>query len=227
MKYTSPPTTKFGHNMAGNPQLKDMTGKVFGYLMVIQRNGSYKNTTRAAWLCRCKCGKQTTVAGDNLRGGKSTSCGCKSNEAKITHGKTGSRAFNTWAGMIQRCTNKNCNHWDRYGGRGIMVCDRWMKFENFYEDMGDPPPKRSLDRIDNDGDYEPGNCRWATWSQQTLNQRQRTVKKYETAEGPMTIYEIMGRTGLTHPAVSYRIKMGWSPKELLLKPNERCKSTIS
>lgn len=213
--------------MAGNPQVKDMTGKVFGYLTVIQRNGSYRNTTRAAWLCRCKCGKETTVAGDNLRGGKSTSCGCKSNEAKFTHGKSGSRVFNIWNGMLQRCTNKRCKAWKHYGGRGIKVCERWMTFENFYADMGEPSGDLSLDRIDNDGNYEPGNCRWATWSQQMRNQRQRTMQKHDTPEGPMTIYEIMDRTGLTHAAVSYRIKMGFPPDQILRPAHKTQRSTIS
>lgn len=212
--------------MAGNPQVKDMTGQTFGFLHVIRRNGNYRNTTRAAWLCRCQCGNETTVAGDNLRLGKSKSCGCQLG-GKVTHGKTGTSIFHRWTHMIQRCTNPKNKAWKHYGGRGIRVCERWLTFENFLEDMGEPPEDLSIDRINNDGNYEPGNCRWATWSQQTRNQRQRTMKKYATSKGPMTIYEIMEETGLTHPAVSYRIKVGYSPSDLFLPANKLRKSTTS
>ena len=91
-----------------------------------------------------------------------------------SHGKSYSKAYYAWISMKQRCLDKNNERWDQYGGRGIGVCDRWLKFENFYEDMGDPPTKKhSLDRIDNDLGYSKENCRWATWSQQSSNRRFR------------------------------------------------------
>jgi len=91
-----------------------------------------------------------------------------------THGKRHSRVYRTWDGMIQRCTNPNQPHYERYGGRGITVCDAWRAFANFYADMGDPPTdQHSIDRIDNMRGYQPDNCRWATPSEQTFNQRKR------------------------------------------------------
>lgn len=93
---------------------------------------------------------------------------------KVKHGKAGTRIYRVWSEMIQRCTNPNNQHWDRYGGRGISVCERWLAFEGFYADMGDcPGPGLSLDRVDNDGNYEPANCRWATKFEQGINRAKK------------------------------------------------------
>ncbi len=134
-------------------------------------------------LFLCECGAKKVMLIYNVRSGKSKSCGCLAREwtsaNKRTHGRSFSQGYNktyrAWQSMIDRCTNRNVPNYRHYGGRGIEVCDRWRtSFENFLADMGDSPgPGFSLDRINNDGHYEPSNCRWATARQQRINQRSR------------------------------------------------------
>lgn len=169
--------------------------------MVFRRIENAGNRVR--WACQCDCGKQVNVLGSSLRPGVTVSCGCSKREkARVsgrrnkTHCMTRTPAYQSWSGMKDRCLNKNDHAYERYGGRGIKVCERWMKFENFLADMGEKPDGQSIDRIDNDGDYEPSNCRWATCAQQNLNKRNSRRAKYKGETIPLI--EISRLSGLKY-----------------------------
>lgn len=200
--------------MDGQKQFKDMTGKKFGYLTVIRRDGQYRTTTRAAWLIRCVCGKEWTVDGSSLRSGKMRSCGCKKGEQRITHGLSKEPIYAIWCTMKARCLNPNHHFYYRYGGRGIQVDPRWMDFELFVKDMGKPKPGTTLDRIDNDGNYTKSNCRWATRKQQANNTRRNVVIK--TSQGSMSIEDAANYAGITYNAMQKRIEICLSGDDLLL-----------
>jgi hypothetical protein len=156
-------------------RLLNLNGKVFGRLTVLERH-SPRGGKKIFWLCRCSCGKECIVMGSNLRAGFTRSCGCLFREqvgARIrTHGMSGTREYHTWTSMVGRCTRPHYPSFRNYGGRGIKVCKRWLGakgFANFLKDMGARPSDMSLDRINNDGDYKPSNCRWATDEMQRKN----------------------------------------------------------
>jgi len=159
-------------------KIVDITGQRFGRLRVLKP--IEQRYRRYYWLCQCDCGQETTVDGIKLRNGNTRSCGCFRNETTVsrtlTHGhskrKGWTQEYRSWTKIFQRCYNPKCKNFHDYGGRGITVCERWLQFENFIADMGNKPtPKHSLDRINNDGNYEPGNCRWATHTEQMRNRR--------------------------------------------------------
>ncbi len=156
--------------------------------LLVQRLAGRDGHRNRLWECRCDCGNSVTVPTANLRSGNTGSCGCLNREESVSrcrdrtmHGecrdKQPSSEYRTWNDMIRRCVNPNHAAWQHYGGRGITVCRQWREnFTAFLRDIGRrPSPQHSLDRINNDGNYEPGNCRWATASEQRRNQRERKI----------------------------------------------------
>jgi hypothetical protein len=162
----------------------DLTGQRFGRLSVVGSEGSDRHQF-ATWHCKCECGKAIVALGIHLRSGNTKSCGCLATEvqSRIKHGHSCSRLYPkgmskeyaAWANMIQRCTNSNRTGWSDYGGRGIQVCDEWLEdFEAFFRHVGlAPSAAHSIDRIDNNGNYEPDNVQWSTQKWQCSNQRPR------------------------------------------------------
>jgi hypothetical protein len=155
----------------GNPtyRIRDLTGQRFGSLVVMECAGVRGN---AQWLCKCDCGNEAIVNGNRLTGGNTTSCGCYRVNITTKHGMHRSGTYTSWCKMLTRCTNPNDVAYARYGGRGIAVCERWLRFENFLADMGERPPGTTIDRKENDGNYEPSNCRWADRATQNRNRVQ-------------------------------------------------------
>lgn len=162
-------------------KIKNLLGKKYGKLLVIEQLEERKNN-KVVWKCKCDCGNTTNVVGTQLTNGNTKSCGCISNP----HGMFGTRIYNVWRGMKERCYVEKSHSYPLYGGRGIKVCDEWQEFIPFMEwaysngyDESAPRGQCTIDRIDNDGDYEPSNCRWVSMSVQANNKNSNVFVEYK------------------------------------------------
>ena len=193
-------------------KFQDLTGMTFGRLTVIERAPNIGNLT--AWLCRCECGKEIIVTAGDLKRKHTTSCGCGSVEKLIerstTHGMTHTKIYRKWGNMIDRCENPNCKMYPYYGGRGIKVCERWHKFENFYEDVSKlehfGEKGYSLDRIRVNEDYKPGNVRWADRNTQARNKRNNVIVEYQGVQ--MCLAEAAEKSGISYSTLCNRYQHG-------------------
>lgn len=209
-----------------NSRFKDLTNKVFGRWTVL----SFRRTTsdKPAWLCRCECGTEKVVRAIYLIDGRSQSCGCFQRECVseqfATHRKTGSPEHRTWKSMIGRCCNPKNPKYPDYGGRGIRVCDCWREsFQAFFDDMGRRPSGHTLDRIDNDGNYEPSNCRWAVLAEQANNKRTNHFLEYDGKR--MSIADWSRHVGIPKAVINDRInRYKWSVEKSLTTPSRGTKN---
>lgn len=202
----------------------NLTGKTFGRLTVLgpsELRQRADGRNKRFWLCLCDCGVEKYIPGNSLNTGRTSSCGCLQAEVisklRKTHGCAGSAYYRTWSCMIQRCTNRANPKWKLYGGRGITVCERWASFENFLADMGPrPSTKHTIDRKDNDGNYEPSNCRWATQSEQQNNKRNNFRVTWQGRT--QTVTEWGRELGFSNLALSQRLRAGWTVERALTTP---------
>jgi len=213
-------------------KLIDLTGQQFGRLTVIKRVKNNKHH-QIRWLCQCDCGNYVVVVGNSLRQRLTKSCGCLSIESTIkrntVHGHNNcnyrSKTYTVWDAMIQRCNNSNHPSYKNYGGRGIRVCEAWLKFENFLKDMGESSDKMSIDRINNNGDYCKENCKWSTKKEQERNKRNN--KRITINNDTKLLIEWCEQFNLNANTVRSRIyTYKWTPEEALeiiprKKKNER------
>lgn len=199
--------------------VKDLVGHVFGRLSVLSRDPTNTKWGKARFLCECECGKKKIVTGTDLSMGHTKSCGCWRTELpSITfssHRMRQSAEYRIWMHMKTRCLNPKSRAYPRYGGRGITMCRDWIdSFEAFYRDMGvRPSSKHSIDRIDNDGNYEPSNCRWALPSTQGANRSSVRIIKYNGISDSMAGWS--RRTGIPYMKLRRRIIDGWSLERAL------------
>jgi len=211
----------------------DLTGQRFERLVVIGVHARGNGRPYVTWRCRCDCGKEVVVKGQNLTSQQTKSCGCFKQHIQrmritglnIKHGHSfrgkKSRTYICWQNMIQRCSDPNTERYNRYGGRGIIVCARWQEFNNFLEDMGQAPKGCEIDRIDYDGNYELTNCRWVTRREQANNRSDNRPRPLTLKGITRNLSEWAHLLGLSHKTISNRLNRGWSVERALLTKQGR------
>lgn len=197
-------------------KFEDLVNKKFGRLLVTGYHG--RRGAKSKWNCVCDCGSPAIVFANCLKSGMTKSCGCirkeRAQTIKLSHGMAESKEFNAWMHAKSRCSNPNNIGFKHYGGRGIAVCEKWAKdFSAFFADMGPCPPGMSIERVDVNGNYEPGNCKWATQAEQTLNTRRTRWIECNGQRKPLAVWA--REIGATQQNLRSRLKNGYSLKEIV------------
>lgn len=197
----------------------DITGRRFGAWVALERGPNDIHSGGARWICKCDCGTIGSTTGSRLRLGLTKSCGCIPSAGNFRHGHARkgnvTRVRTIWSGMLQRCLNPRSPSYSRYGGRGIRVSYRWLCFENFLKDMGEPPSDLTLDRIDNNGGYSRHNCRWATLDDQCNNRRTCVYVEAFGEIKTLTRWHRDPRCKVTPKAIKIRLELGWPPEDAI------------
>lgn len=198
---------------------KDFTGMTFGRLYVSECLGK-PDGRRYRYRCKCECGKVVDIQVDSLRSGNSNSCGCLRRELMTTHGDHRSLTYSSWTHMKMRCFDANSNFYHRYGGRGITVCPQWSSYETFKKDMGERPSRRhSIERIDNDGNYNPENCKWALPLEQHNNKMNTIMIEHKAVRQALAIW--CRSLNTSYSLVTSRLRRGWTFHDAIMRPVKR------
>lgn len=190
----------------------------FGKLLVLDKHRMKRGKTQAKtqWLCRCDCGCEKWISRQELVSGKTKTC--RRYPCTKRGGMRDYRAYKTWRQMKSRCLHPKSKHFKHYGGRGITICKRWLTFRNFLGDMGDQPPGASIHRIDNDGNYEPGNCKWSNPKEQARNRRSSRLVEHGGLK--LCLAEWEDRLGLPSGILRCRLYRGWPAEKALSLPKQ-------
>ena len=218
-----------------NRPKEDLTGREFDRLKVIryipasEREGYGKKKDSRVWLCECSCGNTVRLRTQQLTHGKARSCGCyckdvfrKRIEENRTHGKKNTRLYRIWGDMKDRCFNQSAKDYPRYGGKGVNICEQWVNdFQSFYDwsIKNGYSDNLTLDRIDNNGNYEPDNCRWATMKEQCRNRSNTLIIEYKGEKRPLSEWcEILN---IDYHSAHWRLKNGWSVQKSFETPTRK------
>ena len=194
------------------PAALDLVGQRFGRLVVEAKSPVRDQNKKVVWHCVCDCGAKVAVNTKNLRTSNTRSCGCLHRDTATKHGMRNTRVYRIWASMRVRCRPD----FPMYGARGVRVCRRWEKFENFLADMGEPEHGMTIDRKNNDKGYSPSNCRWADKTTQSVN---RSCTRFLTFQGKtMCVSHWARELGMQQSTLSFRVRHGWSVERALTTP---------